>query len=226
VRTLSLLLIAGCGFIAKRTDVASNCPLHGSLGSFYCDGFEDGISSNYLLNQARATLGIDDARAYRGHHSVHFHSDAYDGGDSDFVAAELFVDDSGPVIFAASAALRVFVYLPPVFDTLIGDVDLLALGDADVLDVDRVLSLPTRPGDTLLATNRWSCLEVRNEPADLGATQTLLVDGKVVAEDPLPTPPSIHGFALKLTRTSQPAPALDVWFDELIVDSQAIGCDR
>jgi hypothetical protein len=226
VRGVALVLVAGCGFTAKGSSVTSKCALHGGLGSFYCDGFEDGISSNYLLNQGRATLGLDEARAYRGHRSLHFHSDAYDGGDRDYIDAEISVDDSGPVIFAAAAALRVFVYLPAVFDSLIGDVGLLALGDASVLDVDRALSLVTRPGDTLLTTNRWSCLELRNEPADLGATQTLLVDGKVVAQDALPTPPSLHGFALKLTRTSQAAPALDVWFDELIVDSQGIGCDR
>jgi hypothetical protein len=226
VRAVALLLAAGCGFTATSRSVASKCPQHGGLSNFYCDGFEDGLSDSYLFAQARATLGLDETRAYRGRQSLHFHSDAYDGGDTDYVDGELGADNSGPVIFAAAGALRVFAYFPPVFDTVLGTVGLLAFGDVGAFDVDRVLSLVTRPGDTLLTTGRWLCLELRSAPADLGGSQTLLIDGRVVAEDSLPMPPNIEGFALKMTRTGQAAPALDVWYDELIIDEQAIGCDR
>jgi hypothetical protein len=221
-----LWLLIGCGFSQSSGTTESRCPHYNVFGAFYCDGFESGLNPDYFLLQVQAKVSIDDTRAYRGRHSLHLHTDAFDGINS-YVDAEAGLDPSGPIIFGSAAALRVFLYLPSaIFDTLEGSFQLFSLGDVDVLDVNRFPALATQIADMAIPTNRWVCLEVRTEPADLGSAQTLLLDGRVVAQDSLSYLSNLLGFSLKLTRTGQAAPPLDSFYDELIIDDQPIGCDR
>jgi hypothetical protein len=166
---------------------------------------------------------LSDARAYRGGKSLHLHGDAYDGSINGYVDAEVNADNSGPIHFTDTAALRVFVYLPSPIVT--GSFQLLSLGDITVLVLNGQPELTQAASSVTLPTDRWFCLELRSQPADLGNEQILFIDEAEVLRDDV-LHPVLDGFGLKLVRTQQASPPLDVWFDELVVNDQPILCDR
>jgi hypothetical protein len=228
VRALLCLWLAGCGFQESGNShdagTPTKCPSFGAFGNFYCDGFESGLNPAYLLTQVNGTVEISQDRGYRGVSSLHLHTDAYDGGLQSYVQASVYGDDSGPIHFAESGALRVFVYLPsPVVD---GGLPLMVFGDTVVTLNSGVPELISHRATMALPTDRWVCVELRSQSTATGNDISLYFDDQPVAQDSMAGGSNIHGFGLQLVRTQQVTPPLDVWFDELAVNDAPIYCDR
>jgi hypothetical protein len=222
-----------------------------SAGLALCEGFESG-----MLNQGRwhaatgigdpgagsePTLTVDGTRPYRGRYGLRMRLGPTN--QSIFVQAEL---TERSVIPTGQLFLRAFVWIPaglvgldgwllsavnPSFNYL--SVNLTPsgkLGYSDTLGPSEVREEST----TAMPTNRWACLEWQlvDSTADGRADGAIHVwlDGTELAfqsNKGLVMRPWVDGIGFGFqAQTAGPLPALDVFFDELAVDGQRIGCDK
>ncbi len=186
-------------------------------------------------------VSIDTTRSYRGSNSLHVHMDRVPG--SSYPSAS--VSESGEVP-QTGYFVRAFVYLPQ--NSLTANIEFVMgqnplyylwgifadnlghLGYSDDIPPTRGYQSPS----TLMPSDRWVCLEWQVIAAgnnDLGGGNRLYLDD-VEQTDltqttgyPADRFPSSVVLGLFPDESNTVTP-LDVWFDEVAVDSQRIGCDK
>jgi len=210
-----------------------------------CEGFENdladwtfGVSSNEYGSVA------PDARAYRGLRSAHLRSDS-SGVPGRYLEAELQTNVDFPF---DPLFFRAFVYLPS--QRLPQSLDLLVVQQSEdpyggvALGVTSTRAVQLHdfgldpPHDltssVVLPMDRWVCLEwqvPRSQPdAGTAGSYQVWLDGDELTDLSVGgrevTPPLNTlwlGWAFNAPANTAP---LDIWFDEVAVDAQPIGCAR
>ena len=223
--------VAGDGGPGDGDAAAASC-----LPSYQlCEGFEDTTLAPIWMTTSGVT--IDPTKAHRGAASIHMHSDgAAVGADS---YADLFQTATLP---ASSSVfhVRAYVWLSHL---PLNNMELIAVMQANSANEDAVFVLP----DALSVYAQFNDVSQNNEtPATVGAwfcvlwTVTLATTktgSLALAGDPPPvtlaneqtegTPPvSEMDFGIGFAGSSVfvPEPAMDVWFDDLIVATTPLTC--
>jgi hypothetical protein len=229
MRALSALALSmaatGCGgFSAVVHD--SDCALHHQVGFFYCDGFEDGLDPAYDVLTDNGTLKIDGTRVYRGARALHLQAGEGAADDGGTIGPFLEASQSDLLnIDPAATHARVFLYvagpaIPGVSLRLftVGGLQLyLDEGDLVLGDLERA--------STQMPLDRWLCVELHLVDGGAGGHRgSLSIDGEAAATMGAGVGDPPDGVTLQLQHTD-PARAIDAWFDELVVDHQPIGCE-
>lgn len=220
-----LIFFIGCGFSATPNSSASLCPVHHQVGFYYCDGFEDGLDSRYQQVSDNGTVSVDDTHAARGTHGLHLHVNP-GAGDGITLGSSLGAGSDYLNFDPNETHLRVFFYA--AVDPIAESLRLATLGGMEIYLVagDLVLGGLERTG-TPMPLGRWVCMEMKLATSGGPWTASVSIDGAA----PVVMGPQIgngaDSFNLELEYedpTLSPAQAVDVWFDELVVDHQTIGC--
>jgi hypothetical protein len=225
--------------------VPSNCP---GAGGRVCESFESGSINTTLwsLTQAGMTVTVDGTHVYRGTKAMHVHSDAVPSGGTGGTRKGAIDTGLSPTI--NPMYLRIFVYIdkqvPPggnLMDVQGGGPSytgsVLAYGDGtawlEVLNYNNTgphfdqVSMPSQP----LSAGTWMCLEVEtiSDTGSGGGMNVWFNDSPVGNLSPMgitQLPLYIDAvFGLDFS-DPVPAPAVDVWFDEIMIDSQRITCAK
>jgi hypothetical protein len=216
-----LIFLVGCGFTSQPNSPDSQCPLHHLAGFYYCDGFEDGLDSRYFVSGDNGRSAIDGVRAYRGKTSLHLHADEGAGDGGGTLGADVVASSSDFVnIDPAESDLRVYMYV--VGPAVSGTVRLLTLGglqlylvDGDlVVGFDHVATMPL---------DRWVCVQMKMATPGGPWIGSVAIDNGVWVTMGTSFGNEPNGFSLTLQH-NDPMPAMDVWFDEVVLDHHAIGC--
>jgi hypothetical protein len=218
--------MAGCGFSASHSGNASQCPVHHLVGFYYCDGFEDGLDSRYRTLSDNGSFALDHTKAYRGNGSLHFHVNS-GAGDGIALGASVGAQSDFLNFDPNETHLRVFLFAAgaPVADSL----RLVTVGGLEIYLIagDLVVGTLMR-SNTRMPLNRWICLELKLATGGGPWTGSLSVDGAAPLVMATQLGDGAGDFNLELEYqdpTLSPSQGLDLWFDELVVDHQAIGCD-
>ena len=245
-------MVAGCGRLQfdplEQTDArtgnggdsgdamaASLCP---NISVQLCDGFESPtLDSAWLLDQARGTVSLDTTRAFRGGSSLHLHTEAIGAG----VFAIATVRHSGFGTINGVAHARAWVYLAspyPLtsFDQLVNFAGLDGLGVSMGTRMGGIYSndyrfLQSAQSSTVPIPDQWICIELHTPSGVPGGDVRVFLDGVEVlaAKVPVamtnthPSPDHIY-FGLDWVNNANALPAVDVWIDEVIVDSAPTSC--
>jgi len=173
----------------------SKCPMHHQDGYYYCDGFEDGLDIGYAENGA----SLDGTRFARGKHSLELSPTA-------------LLSATFPQFDPNESHLRLFFYSEDG-----NDGSLAALGDLQLELVNGTLVLGLASSSSM-AVNRWVCVELVLATSGGPWHGSVIIDGK----ETLQMAGVIGNGADHFTLQSEGA---SVWFDELVLDHRAIGCD-
>jgi hypothetical protein len=217
---------------ANSTDLG-NVPL-------LSEGFENGIgAATWTMEETAGSANIDPNRTHRGFYSLHIQQNALGPGQSS--RADVFESLAVPL---PDAWIRVFAYVPAGFDP--GSVSILSLEQTGTAHKGMRLNLsqgsfatidsaPTPP-QTLtatmppMATEQWVCLEWHVHVGASGYAKLYMEGVEVTAltaaqnTQPLPT---VGQIALGLIATAAtPAAGREIWFDDLAVDFNPIGCAK
>jgi hypothetical protein len=218
---------------------ASKCPVSGAL---LCDGFDNAaINGIWTKVQTNGTVTTDTTHIYRGTRSLHLHNNAFAAaGDADVELVET------ATLSTTHFWARAFVYVEATFTTA-GDIMtveqnvnpysgvVLALENGsfathDLIDnTDKFAQAPTT-----MPANQWVCLEWEVQlgtiAAPTGFTQLFVNGGAtpvISGNENLGPNPAISQFSLGLiTSATGVLPARDVWIDEVVINSQATGCQN
>jgi hypothetical protein len=241
VRGLVLLLAACHDWTALSARHASCAPLAPSScpdNVALCEGFEGTATGPAwsLATPLDATIAIDDECAYRGKQSEHVHTDAVGAGGSAVAGIyETTVDPTLPQRF-----VRAFIYVAdpaPVNALRLLQVSQNAAPPNMTLAVKLAgtsLSLPgaTNGTDAIFPTDRWVCLEWEIGLGAPGTLQLWMDDGAdaiSVAQDTTQAAPPLSRILVGAGGYSSVVgdePAHDLWIDEVIIDSERVGCAK
>jgi hypothetical protein len=239
---------ASAGDLGSARDAApgSLCP----NGLLLCDGFESGTLNPALWAREiddsdsdfgiKGSITVDPGRSYRGSYSLHVHMDRLPAYEypSAWVVESAAVPQSG-------IYLRAFVWVPPTL--LAADVGFLlgrnpsfelwgfgARSGGHLSYSDGIGNGRTDDSATsLMPVDRWVCVEwlMSPEMGDMLGGTKVWIDGVEKTELTFPTGypaapfPSWVVLGL-LPQANVDLMPLDIWFDEVAVDSQPIGCSR
>lgn len=201
-----------------------------------CDGFEAAaIDPQWTVSQRNGAVLLDATRAYRGTRSLHVHTDPSTGlmtPDASLHETRTFPLALGTIY------LRAWVYVKgPLPST--GSVALFNLVDnaAGGVEVDSMgghlaLNDNSKPTSASISvtrwpSDRWFCLQVALPQGAATGTVSLFLDGSELQDARLSnaTLTQIVAFYFGLqSAVPQPLPALDAWFDEIIVDDKPTTC--
>jgi hypothetical protein len=225
----------------------SSCPLAGVL---FCEGFESGtLNANWtkmLIPAATSTVTVDSTFAYRGNRSMKVHVGAIvSNGDA---RAEIQDPTHYPT---TTFSMRVWAFVPsstPASLTRMMGVSQstspylghgLAHDQAGKLYTENSTLPPSynpRSSATAMPRDRWTCLEweiVAGTPTVANGSVRLYVDDAIVNDltttNVVTQPGTPLGlFLLGLSTFASPTAltARDAWFDELIIDTNHIGCAK
>jgi hypothetical protein len=216
-----------------------------------CDGFESGAIDTNLWTVYDSTMGsitIDSTRAMRGAHSAHIHVNPGTSTRSLWLQESRESMANHPTLF-----MRAFVYIPSAYAAPSAQALSLqilqvqqAVSPFKGLFIDRGTDLsiifndyvnpmsPLRSAAPPFPSDRWMCLEWQLQGGQTsGAADgsmrawiddmptTLSVDNALILQ---PTPPlGAVQFGISVVPSAFP---IDVWYDELAVDSNRITCAR
>jgi hypothetical protein len=226
--------------LSGSTDMAgavSGCP---TAGVAFCDGFESGAIDSHWNStvNVNGTVTVDSTRAYRGSYSLHIHNNA--------LAAKATADvelNEGLTFPSNHFFIRAYVWVPSAFTNVEAD---FILAEQDVppysgvtlalingmFKTDNMIANLTKTSSTMAPRDQWVCLEWEVQLGSSGYT-ALQVNGTTVAAlsgtQNLQVSPAINAIGMALVTTAPPSssvPARDLWFDEVMIDSSAIGCAR
>jgi hypothetical protein len=206
-----------------------------------CESFEAGISAYWGQKNSNGSITLDATKAYRGTHSVKLHANAVAAGTS--VDVRLTETKTFTVV-PADFYVRAFYYLP---SAPVNGVQLYsAVQNTSPYYGVQVLDSPggfLAHGDSISGgayhrsntiqppTNRWFCLEwhIHVGDAATGLQQVWLDDNEVVdLKFVEPTsPPAGFGtlsIGYEFFSPSVANPASDAWVDEILIDTQRVGC--
>jgi hypothetical protein len=236
----SLSDLAANDDLSPLPDLGPTGSLCATAGVPFCDGFESPTLSSHwaAVVQSGGTVTVDTTRAYRGVSSLHLHQNALgSNGASD---VEINESQSFP---AAQLWVRAFVYLPGAFaaddaDLVLAEQNTTPYGgillgvQGTSLHTNNTLTGTRKTSTTVMPRDRWVCLEWTIQFGASGTT-ALTVDGVAAnnlggAQNLAPTP-AIGQLGLSLIAQAPPGGSIaarDVWIDEVIVDTKAVGCAR
>jgi hypothetical protein len=201
----------------------------------FCDGFERGLDAWTQDLQGGGGVAVDSVHAFRGNGALHASMPAGGTGPFGVHAALERVQSWGKPVH-----MRFFVYLPSPLHR--GNMGLLMLREASpaqgtlylytvgepnnfvVVDSQLVRDSGTSGPLRAVALDTWVCFQVSID----GTSATL----RMGDEEPLATVSfevSTEKMLLNLGAHLNGAPddpSYDVWFDEIAVDSDPIGCAR
>lgn len=229
-----------------RRDAAADGPMSPATrctqrGGLLCDPFEGTWSGDWSTDRAPASsiIEIDASRPYRGGAAAHFHTDAV--AMRGRALATLLEERTEKPTAPAELWLRAFVLLsspasPPTV-TLLSRAQAQAPFHAVTLGLQAgrlTLSSELAPSRTTSATDlptgRWVCLElaiVGGVPGEL----RVRLDGTEVSdlhrtEATQATPPfGDVEVGLTIAADAGAQPALDLWVDELLIDTRETHCE-
>ena len=204
-----------------------------------CDGFETTPVQSppwYFVNLA-ASVTLDDEHVYRGNQALHVRSDAQNGPTGVRQGELTETDVSGAAVRYARWFMYVPSPMPQSYLRIAGMLQADSPAEGPQLFLSEGYLSLEGPGvptglvaETPLPLDRWICLEWK---LDQDATyMTLSLDGDqigslttddVVLTDP---PPGRFSFGIAYFSVPQVLPVVDIWFDELALDFDEIGCQR
>ena len=209
-------------------------------GLALCDGFEQPQvqSPPWFFVNIAASVTIDTQRFYRGTRSLHVRTEVEPDPVQPTRQGELTQTDAVPLDTLYG---RVFMYVASPLPTwsfrILGLLQPNSpnLGPMLFVDGGKLEVYPqsstSLTSQTDLPLDRWFCLELKVVNAVAGEVQIWL-DGVEVTDlhyngDTTMNPP-VGRFSIgtALFGDSAVRPAFDVWFDELGLDDQRIGCSR
>jgi hypothetical protein len=216
-----------------------------------CDGFESGMLNAAIWHREIDDTGNPDAgvngkvtveagRSYRGDYALHVHMD--NGPAYDYPTA--FAVESA-VVPQTTAYLRVFVWISS--NTNNSDVEYLVARNPNynlwglgvnsnglLFYSDGIGGGRRDVGTTLMPKDRWVCVEwemINSPDVDMGGGARVFIDGteatelKFLSGYPVVPFPSWLSLGIEPQQNINTGP-LDLWFDEVAVDSQPIGCAK
>ncbi len=209
-----------------------------ATGVLFCDGFEQGLGAWPQIEQTNGTIGLDTTHVHRGTEAVRAHMDAItqQGGNP---AVTIDHQQAWPAHFW----MRFFVYAPSPFPPSNGGALLnliqgsgadpglqlfLSPGSANVsLTTYNTGNDQTWGSSTTSPLDQWVCFEVEVDvPSE---TVNIAMNGLDLADvdrTGLTLPSAdITKLGLGFFNPSTQG-AYDAWFDDVIVDSQPIGCTK
>ena len=244
---LAWLLLVGCGRVgfdplAASTDATTqsvgDAPDPACANQLICDGFEGAtFAANWNLAQLNGTISLDNTHVHRGTRALHAHTNA--GASGDTRKAELSDSTSLPktatprILYARSWGY----FLSPhhgAYNQFItfanGSGDGFAMGDRNLKMVSNHFNSTdfSESATKTLPLDRWVCLQFEI-PTDQTGTMRGFVDGVEVADLALPISPAEAAMTqvfvgLDWPNLAQTIPAIDVWFDDIIIDVAPISC--
>jgi hypothetical protein len=221
-------------------------------GTTLCDDFEGPLAGWYAINYNHSTLTLDAVQTHSGHQALHAgvrpHDPAAAPPDNISQAQVTQAVSIAPDIF-----MRFYFYQSWIFPNYVeiaalqenrGDYRGASLWlntgklevDAPIDAADAITPMElTRLGNRLLPEREWTCIEwqihvgvaegslrawINDEPQD---------ELYLPANTSLVTPTSGQGTVVVaglgfFTDDAAPFPSYDVWFDDIAVSSQRIGC--
>ena len=223
----------------------SKCP----GGFLLCDGFEGPAVDKSIWHTeiddsdpdfgVHGSISVDATRSYRGAHSLHVHMDRLPG--SNYPSAWLTESDFVP---QTHYFVRVFVFMPGMLSqaevaflfgrnpnyqlwSVFAEQDNSHLGYSDDIDPTKGYLSPS----SKMPTDRWVCVEweVIGGATDAGGGGRLYIDDAeqtdLTQRTGYPTQPFPSWVMLGLLpQSDQTVAPLDLWFDEVVVDTQRITC--
>jgi hypothetical protein len=209
----------------------------------FCDGFESATIDAHWTdnrNQGAVSTAIDTTRFYRGKSSLKLHHDAMAAND----IAEVGLGET-QTFPSQDYWIRAFVYIPSPGpgeeEALLYNRQTAGSYDNLELAVDQngylVTFNNTGGQSTIHSTSvsmpldRWVCLEQEVIARALGGTHVYLdgteVTGLAGTQSLIDVPAlSSVQFTLIAYKPSKAIPARDIWYDEVAVDPNRIGCDN
>ncbi|MCU1282963.1 MAG: hypothetical protein JWM53_6509 [bacterium] len=215
---------------------ASRCA---TAGVPFCDGFETASLNSHWpgVVAVNGSASVDPTRAYRGASSLHLHQNALAANATSDV--EINETQSFP---ATHLWIRAFVFVPNVFASDDADIVFIEqnvnpyqgilLGlQGTSLHTSNTIAGPRKTSTTPMPRNQWVCLEWDVQLGATGST-ALTVEGVAAGNlggtQNLASTPAAGQLGLSLIATAPAGgiAARDVWIDEVIVDTQPIGCTK
>jgi hypothetical protein len=208
-----------------------------SANVLLCEGFEAPLGADWHTTAQGGSVTIDGTHVFRGSSVLHVHSDPITPPAEPLAAiseARTF-PINGPVLY-----VRAWLYLPPppagdtvtlvnAVDQMGGNIEFVTQEGHPALNNYGVATPQYQVSASLLPTDRWICLQLQiPQNAAMFGTVRVFIDGSEVTDARLPNAfiGPIRFLALGLDYYRPPAlPAVDVWFDEVIVDNKPITCD-
>lgn len=226
------------GDAAQGCETPSRC---NELTVKLCDGFESVLVNPlwYVDTRDGSTVTVDETRAYRGRSSLRFHLEPTPVGLDRL--AEIMETQTEQPTPLATRWIRGYLYVPGTAITTNrnrilklsqGDAGSQKLGidvESGFLAVENDRSAIAVSSGTALPVDRWVCVEVEVLHALAGYVR-VHIDGNPISDLQLDQPtdfdPPIEQLRLgaSLYQPSVAQPALDLWLDELVVDSVRGSC--
>ncbi|HZS39661.1 MAG TPA: hypothetical protein VFF06_22670 [Polyangia bacterium] len=226
--------------------VASNCP---GAGGKICEGFENGPLNLTLwsLTQTGTTVTLDGIHVKRGLKAMHVHADAVpSGGTGGTREGSIDATISSP---STPVYLRMFVYfasaIPPGGGNLMRSQGgsspytgvLMTRGSGsnrlEVLNYNNTGPSFDNVSATMLAPDQWMCFEMEllsDVPPGAGGGVNVWLDDAPLSDLAASGVAQLPLFADAIFGIEGvqpvPAPAFDAWIDEIMVDTQRIGCAK
>jgi hypothetical protein len=199
-----------------------------------CDPFEGGsLNARWTLNAPQGTATLDTSRAYRGSSSLHLHTNAAAGGETE---ANLITHDQLPVTGTLWA--RVWVYIPSgtptaQVDQFFNFADESSTGVAYCIRNGHLVSNDYTDGlwgETLTGypLDQWFCLKMQLTQGSTGAYFYIGDTQSTDLSHPTASPkPESHLYlGIDWLSTTAGFPATDLWLDELVVDDKTVTCTQ
>ena len=234
-------LSAGDGGVVPFCGRPASCP-----SGLLCDSFEGAVLDSSLWHtlESSGSIALDSARACRGSQSVHSHNNA--SGNSAGSYGQIYALQP---FGTGSLFLRAFFFVPQANLTATGYHTLFSVNQTvgpyssilvNTLQggylqlVDPAPALPiSQNSQTVFPTDRWVCAEWEVDFSLSNGAIRLWLDEVpvndltltgVATQMSLP----ISALYIGLSQYSAPSaqPALDYWFDDVLVDVARIGCSR
>jgi hypothetical protein len=228
---------------AKDAGTADVSPFGCTIGDILCEDFEQGISSYWQNNDlplSSLTI-IDSTKAAHGKSSMLAHIDPADGGEMYTPQAQIFVDQGSATPLTPNFYVRFFLYVKSGQlavmrsdnDSLIvllepnGDAAELRLAGppgAKVLGLANTYDGLSNISATPFPLDGWHCVEWGVAPTGMSVSvDGTPLDDLTVMSTVKPIQSEMVGFAPEVM-TLASAVGQDVWFDEIVINSQPVGC--
>jgi hypothetical protein len=205
-----------------------------------CDNFEAGIDPSLWSSlQQSGTVTLDGNRAHRGRSSLWFHGDQVAAG----IPRVAVLHESRTMPLVDRLYVRAFVYVPSSNTDAVAIFTAQQNTDGATGGIFFYADSPPGSRPTIqswldgsfaqgaagpVGTDRWMCMEW--ELAATGDTAAWIDGQQIVSGQGYPTMPNppltmlLLGFIFDSTDTDRAAK--DLWMDDVIVDTQPIGCSK
>jgi hypothetical protein len=207
-----------------------------------CNGFESGSIDPpwYSIVRTGCTATFDSTRACRGAKSLHLTLANTSG------LIESFVFEKAILPAANTIYLRGFFYLPATFSFFTQlemvyqsfspyeQIDVQGNDDGTLQIDNSVSGVPSNHSALHLPLDRWVCVEMKVVSSASGSgSVTISVDGVPqnditltnITTEPSPALDTVS-FGISENANATTVPAEEAWIDEVMVDTQPIGCNR